>query len=84
MSRSPYENNIFETTGSEEPAEPQPVHWAATPAVGRRIIPAGRRELGFALVMVILSCMAVNFTVYGGFRLGYAIGALCIMLATFI
>lgn len=83
MSRSPYENSIFETAGPGDPVDQMLEHWADPPAIRRNMIPAGRREVGFALVMIILSCMAVNFTVYGGFRLGYAIGALCIMLATF-
>lgn len=83
MSRSPYENSIYDVPGPEGPANPQPEHWAGPPVVCRKTVPAGHRELGFALAVIILSCLAVNFTVYGGFRLGYAIAASCIMLATF-
>lgn len=46
--------------------------------------PLGKRELVFGVLLCAACLLAVNFTFFGGFNLGFAIGAvLCILISMF-
>lgn len=74
MKPSPYENNSY-TSGPlpEEPRQPLP------PAP---VLPAGSGELALALILAICSILTANSLFFGGFHLGYALGAFAIMTVT--
>lgn len=42
--------------------------------------PTGKRELIFGLLMLIFGLAVCNFTLYGGFNLGFAVVAVCIII----
>lgn len=42
--------------------------------------PTGKRELRFAAVIILLCAVLVDFTLYGGLNLGFAIATVCLIL----
>ena len=44
------------------------------PEPERKFLPAGNRELIFGLFAVLIGLFAANMLIFGGFRMGFAIG----------
>lgn len=59
------------------PASPPPV-WQPAPPKPR--IPSDRRDIVMAAVLIVLSVLAVNFSLYGGFAVGYAVSFLALLV----
>ena len=59
-------------------SQPQPISYPWSYA-----FPTGSRELGFGAAMVLCGLALCNFTLFGGFNLGFAIAAVaCILCST--
>lgn len=80
------ENNNQQQVQPVQPPQPappaQPYYYAPTPVVQTPPFPTGKRELAFGVTIVILSLLLCNFTLFGGFNLGFAVAAIgCIACA---
>ena len=65
------------------PPQPQwqpPVNWPPAP----RVYPAGRREVGFALVMLVFAVFLCNSVLFAGLHLGFAIAAAGVSVTSFV
>ena len=78
------EQNQTHSTGT--PSHEQPVYTSPVsptppmpPAPQKTIFPSDRRDSVLAAVLLALSVLYANFSLYGGFRLGYAIGFLAVL-----
>ena len=80
------ENNNQQQVQPVQPPQPappaQPYYYTPTPVVQTPPFPTGKRELAFGVTIVILSLLLCNFTLFGGFNLGFAVAAIgCIACA---
>lgn len=82
------EQNQFYPTGTPSreqpvytpPASPTPPAPPIPPAPKKAVFPSDRRDSVLAAVLLALSVLFANFSLYGGFRLGYAIGFLAVLV----
>ena len=76
------EQNQTHPTGT--PSHEQPVYTSPAPpqppAQKKPTVPSDRRDSILAAVLLALSLLFANFSLYGGFRLGYAIGFLAVLV----
>lgn len=69
-------------TPAPESAPAAPRTYPTPPVREKPFFPTGRKELAFLALTVLNALLLVNFTLFGGFRLGFAIGSAgCILLA---
>ncbi len=54
-----------------------PQDWAEKP-----FFPTGKKELAFGICAAVIALLAANSVLYGGFRLGFAVGSVCCVLAS--
>lgn len=68
---------------NQNPQQPvQYYYYTHTPAPQTPPFPTGKRELIFGLFGVIFSLLLCNFTLFGGFNLGFALAAIGCILCT--
>lgn len=72
------ENNNQNPQQPVQPVQPiqpvQPYYYVPAPVPQEPPFPTGKRELIFGIFAVICSLLLCNFTLFGGFNLGFAIG----------
>lgn len=63
-----------------QPMPPQqPYYYPAPPVVQEPPFTTGKRELIFGLLIMVCSLLLCNFTLFGGFNLGFALSAMACM-----
>ena len=61
-----------------QPVQPRP-RWTPPPQPPAPVFETGKREVIFGAVLLVCSVLMWNFIVAGGFNLGFAIGAVCMI-----
>ncbi len=63
----------------ELPREPVKPRWTPPPQPPAPVFETGKREVIFGAALLVCSVLMWNFIVSGGFNLGFAIGAVCMI-----
>lgn len=80
----PWSNQYGPNTPPQQPQQPYqwqpPVNWPPQP----RVHSTGRREVGYALVILFFAVFLCNSVLYAGFHLGFAIAAAGVVVTSFV